>query len=310
MRRLARTYNKRLTDDEAEQISRITVVFNLVALFFLGLFASIAYMTYNRHYALTLIAVMAISICNITLFLLGGRMKLLVLMTCLGYLPFCAFLQINGGQNNTGILWHYVYPVMVYYIAGLRSGLLYSGGLIAMEIILMLMDDFAFFQAYYSFEFKLRFIASMTVMSAFGAMLEYSRSRAQQNQIILAEKLKKSSLTDELTGLPNRRALKEMLESEVVRVTRNGGDFTILLCDIDHFKSINDRYGHAIGDEAVADRGRESRDVRAGLRAGDRCGGAHAVFHVGAVACRWSVARLGASAGRHLSGKRQGSRAE
>lgn len=251
MKRLVRSYNKRLTADEAEQISRVTVTFNLVALFFLAFFAVVAYVTNDRHYAMILAGVMTISICNIALFYLGGRMNVLVLMTCLGYMPFCAFLQINGGQNNTGILWHYVYPIMVYYIAGLRLGALCSGSLILMEIILMLMDDFSFFRAYYSFDFKLRFIASMTVLSVFGAMLEHSRNTAQNKLIVLAKKLEKTSQTDELTGLPNRRALKEAMENEVVRVTRSGRDFSVILCDIDHFKVINDRYGHAVGDQAL-----------------------------------------------------------
>lgn len=116
MKHLVRIHGKNLTAEEAEQIGRITVLFNLVALCFLGLFAFIAFKTNDVRYGTTLLEVMALSICNIALFLLSGRMQLLVLMTCIGYLPFCAFLQITGGQNNSGILWHYVYPIMVYYI--------------------------------------------------------------------------------------------------------------------------------------------------------------------------------------------------
>lgn len=251
MKRLVQTHAKNLTVEEAEQIGRITVLFNLVALCFLGIFAFIAFKTNDARYGTTLLEVMGLSICNIALFLISGRMRLLVLMTCLGYLPFCAFLQISGGQNNSGILWHYVYPIMVYYIAGLRMGSVYAGTLIVMEIVLMFLDDQPFFKAHYSVEFKFRFLASMIVMSIMGALLEYSRSSAQTKLMVLASRLEKVSQTDDLTGLPNRRALRERLETEAVKMNRSGEDFSLILCDIDHFKFINDNYGHAVGDEAL-----------------------------------------------------------
>lgn len=251
MKRLVRTHDPHLSTDEAEQICRVTILFNLVAVSFLGIFACIAYFTGDQRYALILAAVLILGLCNIGLFYFFGVMQQLVLTTCLGYLPFCMYLQISGGQNNTGILWHYVYPIMVYYISGLRFGTLCSGLLIVSEIALMQFDNFWFFQAHYSHEFKLRFVSSMTVMSIMGAMLEHSRSKAQTSLIVLANRLQKASQTDELTGLPNRRALQEILEIEVARANSIDGDFTIVLCDIDYFKAINDRHGHAIGDEAL-----------------------------------------------------------
>lgn len=251
MKRLVRKHDQRLTAEEAEQICRVTILFNLVAISFLGLFALIAFWTGDRQYALILLGVLSLALGGIGLFLHYGHMQQLVLTTCLGYLPFCMFLQISGGQNNSGILWHYVYPIMVYYISGLRFGSLCSSLLIASEIALMQVDGFSFFQAHYSNEFKLRFISSMTVMSIMGAMLEHSRSKAQKSLMLLANRLHKASQTDELTGLPNRRALQQILHDEAVRANRINGDFSIVLCDIDHFKLINDNYGHAVGDEAL-----------------------------------------------------------
>ncbi len=59
------------------------------------------------------------------------------------------------------------------------------------------------------------------------------------------------SLTDELTALPNRRAFMRRLEDEVARVQRYGFPLSFVLIDLDHFKSINDDYGHAAGDEVL-----------------------------------------------------------
>jgi len=59
------------------------------------------------------------------------------------------------------------------------------------------------------------------------------------------------SLTDELTGLANRRAFMRRLEDEVARVQRYGFPLSFALMDLDHFKRINDEYGHAAGDEVL-----------------------------------------------------------
>jgi diguanylate cyclase (GGDEF)-like protein len=56
------------------------------------------------------------------------------------------------------------------------------------------------------------------------------------------------SLTDELTGLPNRRAFVQRLEQELSRNQRTGQPLAMVLLDIDNFKDINDRYGHYVGD--------------------------------------------------------------
>lgn len=251
MQQLVRIHDPRLTLDEAEQICRVTVLFNLVAITFIGLFGAIAAYTGARNYALVLLGVMVIALGNVACFLLWRHMQQLVLTTCLGYLAFCLYLQISGGQNNSGILWHYVYPIMVYYIARLRTGCLSSGLLIASELLLMQFDHLPFYQAQYSPEFKIRFLCSMTVMSIMGAMLEHSRSKAQKSLMLLANRLRHASQTDELTGLPNRRALHEILQDLSVRAERTQNDFVVLLCDIDHFKGVNDQYGHAVGDQAL-----------------------------------------------------------
>lgn len=57
--------------------------------------------------------------------------------------------------------------------------------------------------------------------------------------------------SDPLTGLPNRRHIEPLLEQEVARAERYNGSFAILLADLDHFKQINDRYSHPVGDQVL-----------------------------------------------------------
>ena len=57
--------------------------------------------------------------------------------------------------------------------------------------------------------------------------------------------------TDMLTGLLNRRAMTDQLESELARVSRSGNPVCVALIDIDHFKKVNDHYGHRMGDEVL-----------------------------------------------------------
>jgi diguanylate cyclase (GGDEF)-like protein len=54
--------------------------------------------------------------------------------------------------------------------------------------------------------------------------------------------------TDSLTGLSNRRQFFELGETQLQHARKEGSDLALLLCDVDHFKSINDRHGHAVGD--------------------------------------------------------------
>lgn len=68
--------------------------------------------------------------------------------------------------------------------------------------------------------------------------------------------IRRLSLTDSLTGLANRRRLDEALATEIERARRYGSRLAFVLLDIDHFKRVNDEYGHGVGDaviRAVAD---------------------------------------------------------
>jgi diguanylate cyclase (GGDEF)-like protein len=65
------------------------------------------------------------------------------------------------------------------------------------------------------------------------------------------EKLARAARVDHLTGLLNRRGFNEEAESESFRAFRSGKPFSVVLADVDHFKQVNDEYGHACGDHVL-----------------------------------------------------------
>lgn len=67
----------------------------------------------------------------------------------------------------------------------------------------------------------------------------------------LYEQTRSLSITDELTGLVNRRRFLEVLRTELIHVERFGGRFGLVMVDIDHFKAFNDHHGHAGGDAVL-----------------------------------------------------------
>jgi diguanylate cyclase (GGDEF)-like protein len=77
---------------------------------------------------------------------------------------------------------------------------------------------------------------------------------------IVFEQTQEDSLTDPLTGLPNRRSMFVHLTRELARAERLKGEVALIVMDIDGFKGINDTYGHSVGDHAL-------REVAAALQA-------------------------------------------
>jgi len=77
---------------------------------------------------------------------------------------------------------------------------------------------------------------------------EFAMSRISQ---LLAEKLAKLATTDSLTGIANRREFFHAATKEISRAQRNERALSVLIFDIDHFKNVNDQYGHAAGDDVL-----------------------------------------------------------
>jgi two-component system, cell cycle response regulator len=122
--------------------------------------------------------------------------------------------------------------------------------------------------------------------------LEHSLRAANQRNRIL-------SITDALTGTFNRRYLMEQLPREVERCRRYAYPLSVLMCDIDHFKQINDAHGHAAGDDVLQQfAARAQRSIRSNSDWVSRYGGEEFLIvlpetsHEGAVAVAEKIRTL------------------
>jgi diguanylate cyclase (GGDEF)-like protein len=108
----------------------------------------------------------------------------------------------------------------------------------------------------------IRLVIAVIVWLVVGELLGYRSQRAARDRITLSG----HANTDALTGLINRRGLD-------TRLSRATNGDTVVMCDLDHFKVLNDRDGHAAGDQALADFGALLRGALRGEDAAGRYGG-------------------------------------
>lgn len=81
------------------------------------------------------------------------------------------------------------------------------------------------------------------------------RKAMEARNAALVERLELQALSDPLTNLPNRRAFDKEGPTVMARAKRNGTPVAVAVADIDHFKQINDRYGHVAGDQVLKEIG-------------------------------------------------------
>jgi diguanylate cyclase (GGDEF)-like protein len=103
-------------------------------------------------------------------------------------------------------------------------------------------------EEYSSMLIMTRVVFSILIFLLIFIILYREYSAKIEEEKILAEY---QAIHDGLTGLYTHKHFKEKLEKEMNRAQRHGSELSFLMCDIDHFKRINDTYGHPVGDEVI-----------------------------------------------------------
>ena len=172
-----------------------------------------------------------------------------LLVLCL--LSLMLYLVVFGGVAGTGPLWIFVLPPVAMFFAGVFWGVITVGLFIALCAVILFTPGDALLIASYTHEFKVRLLLSFATVTFLSAFYEHSRQTSFIVIRDISEKFERQALYDALTNLPNRRGIQKFIDHEINRAKRQQEQLTLILCDIDRFKQVNDNYGHDGGDIAL-----------------------------------------------------------
>lgn len=169
---------------------------------------------------------------------------------CAACMALCLYAPAYGKIDIQPLyIWIPVIYVFAFTLVGHKSSLPLSLGILALFVAISL--PYLVFQAdqpYGNFTVQLHIVSAVLI-----AALYFFSSYQHRFQIaqLTVDELARLANTDALTRLANRRRMTEAIASELVRFGRYGHAFSVILIDIDHFKSVNDRFGHGVGDQAL-----------------------------------------------------------
>lgn len=242
--------NDKNSDEKNRQIF-IVNLFSFIGMTITGAMALHSY--FSQHSHLTVILLVSSAIFFIGFYIQKRTHNYFIASAIILYSLFILmiYLVYAGGVNNTGPLWIFMVAPVALYIHGLKMGLIDIAIFLLVVVIIMFYPDNGLLATNYTTEFKLRLIYSFLTITFLSGFYEYSRQSTYDNLLEISRQYKQMAKRDHLTQLSNRRDALSKLEYESKRSQRNKESIALLLCDIDHFKNINDQYGHECGDKVL-----------------------------------------------------------
>ena len=187
------------------------------------------------------------------------------LFFCTGSL--CLFgaylLLVQSAPDNSSLLWLVIFPPMIMFSMGLRHGTVIFLVFYLFLVLARVTPLAQLARHPLASASRIRLPLAMFGAFVFSWAAEYVRfsTRLALNQALA--RMEKEALTDTLTGLGNRRDFHNVLAWVMTKAGRDGTPFSLAMIDLDFFKQVNDRHGHAVGDRML-------RHVAETLNAGKR----------------------------------------
>lgn len=186
-----------------------------------------------------------------TLLLLAGSQRLATVRNLtpwiyLYLLPtysFLIYIIVMPDASVSAFVWVYMIPLMAYLLLGKTAGFLVTVPFAVLAIAAYLLKHPEQFQGAGWIDMGNAVLSGLLIM-LFVHAYEARRSAAQQQLRALAE-------TDGLTGVANRASFQSVLDDSIALADRSGERLVLVVLDLDHFKVVNDRWGHEAGDQAL-----------------------------------------------------------
>lgn len=158
-------------------------------------------------------------------------------------------LVYSGGYMNTALYWVFPFPFVILVILGYRVGFICYAIIYGFIFFMLINQDLI--PAEYEPEETSRFLLSLMATVSIMFIGEFFRYQSHLEMTEINVDKYREANTDQLTELPNRRFLDSAFLPEVVAEPDRYFPLSIVALDIDHFKNINDTYGHHVGDSIL-----------------------------------------------------------
>ena len=169
----------------------------------------------------------------------GGSPRIAMTIGIFIGLGVMVYSGMSRDESAEAMTWAPVFPPLAYFFLGLRRGTLLSAAvlLLAAGVLFGLNPG-------EQWRISVSILMSYVVVVAGSLLYERARSRIERQ-------LERMSATDHLTGAFNRHKFQEVLPAEIERAQRYGQPLSLVMIDLNGFKSVNDRHGHAVGDQVL-----------------------------------------------------------
>lgn len=174
------------------------------------------------------------------------------------YLVLLALTWRLGGITATTVIWLVCCPIIATLTGGIRSGLFWAamtvagaGWVYAWPATGMPMPQPVLDKERIELLSVVSSVSLCLTLGTFAAIFELRNRRNIRRLKAALERIERLAIRDDLTGLFNRRHFMSLVEAERRRSARDGSPFCLCLIDIDHFKRINDFFGHHVGDQVL-----------------------------------------------------------
>ncbi len=242
-----------LDNDDYERVQKIIIInlFSFVGMSITGVLAITAAFAGNQVLASVLFVASAVfALARLSLSRFGNDdLAASTILYILYLLMF--YLIYSGGVEGTGPLWIFIVAPVSLFLKGLKKGLVNIAFFLLITCTLLFYPDNQFLGADYSTLFKTRLIYSFLTITFLSGCYELSRKQSYQYVKDLSREYEELSKYDPLTGVSNRRSATAKLENEQRKTFEGSVPLSIILCDVDHFKAVNDEFGHETGDQVL-----------------------------------------------------------